>query len=45
MSKNNTFSLGVCNGCQLMCNLGLIGKIFFNFAFLYNILYNKMYIN
>ncbi|XP_025425886.1 phosphoribosylformylglycinamidine synthase isoform X2 [Sipha flava] len=27
MSKKNTFSLGVCNGCQLMCNLGLIGKI------------------
>lgn len=27
MSKNNTFSLGVCNGCQLMCNLGLVGEI------------------
>lgn len=32
MSKKNTFSLGVCNGCQLMCNLGLIGKVFFNFT-------------
>lgn len=26
ISKKNTFSLGVCNGCQLMCSLGLVGK-------------------
>jgi len=32
MSKNNTFSLGVCNGCQLMCNLGLVGTFLFNLA-------------
>lgn len=25
MSKKNTFSLGVCNGCQLMVSLGLVG--------------------
>ncbi|XP_050442491.1 phosphoribosylformylglycinamidine synthase [Adelges cooleyi] len=27
IAKKNTFSLGVCNGCQLMCSLGLVGDI------------------
>lgn len=35
MSKKNTFSLGVCNGCQLMCSLGLVGKLSFNYAIYY----------
>lgn len=35
MSKKNTFSLGVCNGCQLMCNLGLVGKLLFLFLFFF----------
>lgn len=37
MSKKDTFSLGVCNGCQLMCSLGLVGNLLFNFDFVRNI--------
>ena len=31
--RNNTFSIGICNGCQLMCNLGWVrGKCIENIS-------------
>ena len=28
--KSSTFSIGVCNGCQLLAQLGWIGEVFTN---------------
>lgn len=42
MSKKDTFSLGVCNGCQLMCSLGLVGNYYLIFMISMKNLYNVL---
>lgn len=44
MSKKNTFSLGVCNGCQLMCSLGLVGKLSFKYSVCFKFTYLDVYV-